>query len=176
MRRKLNRETKAAVQKPGDMQRFALTTPADGQYLFERPDPEYSGVCVFAYGPDMELLPHEADEVYLHAGETLRFIAISDHFLVLEGEGYGLGIYAGEAPVSETFPDMDGDNEISANDAQVVLLAYAEMLSGNPSGLTPEQEAAADVNGDSEITALDAQYILAYYLQNTVLSNPRIVG
>ena len=70
------------------------------------------------------------------------------------------------------FPDMDGNNEITASDAQVILTAYAELLAEDPSGLTPEQEAAADVDGNGRITALDAQYTLSYFLFNTVLDQP----
>ena len=78
----------------------------------------------------------------------------------------------GEAPATEPFPDMDGNSEITASDAQVILSAFAELLSDNPSGLTPEQEAAADVDGNGKITAIDVQYTLEYFLYNTVLGQP----
>lgn len=68
--------------------------------------------------------------------------------------------------------DCDGDGEISADDAQNVLLAYTESLAG---AAIPYRAAyVADVDAllpdaDFQITAADAQYTLKYYVQNTVL-------
>ncbi len=78
----------------------------------------------------------------------------------------------GAAPATEPHPDMDGDGIITASDAQIVLSAFAALITEVQPDLTPEQLAAADIDGSGEITALDAQYILTYYLNNTVLSTP----
>ena len=117
------------------------------------------------YDIDDNVFPPRTDELTIkgYAGSYAETYA-TEHNISFE--------LLGNAPVLEPFPDMDGDGEITARDAQKVLSAFAEILSENPSGLTPEQEAAADVTGDHEITAIDAQYILTYFLNNTVLEDP----
>ena len=68
--------------------------------------------------------------------------------------------------------DFDGDGEISIEDAQKVLNAYAEAVAGNDPKLTDAQKAAADVNKDGEVDVTDAQFILMYYVENSVSGNP----
>ena len=60
--------------------------------------------------------------------------------------------------------DVNGNGEIAADDAQIALKAYVNMLAGKESGLTAAQQQAADIDGDGEVTATDAQIILKYYV------------
>ncbi len=64
--------------------------------------------------------------------------------------------------------DVNGDGEVSVDDAQLTLKAYTERIAGNDMKLTDEQIKAADVNGDGEISVDDAQNILIFYVNNTV--------
>lgn len=68
--------------------------------------------------------------------------------------------------------DLTGDAEISAEDAQITIRAYVNMLAGKDSGLSDAQKQAADVDGDGEITAADAQIILKYYVETLAGKNP----
>ena len=88
-----------------------------------------------------------------------------------EKYGYAFGVLSSE-PASDPFPDIDGNNEITASDAQAILLVYVVIMLGDEPDFTAEQLAAADVDGNGEITALDAQYTLRYYLYNTILDDP----
>ena len=67
--------------------------------------------------------------------------------------------------------DVDGDGEITILDAQKVLTAYVEQMTGGD-GLTPEQAKAADIDKNGAYTAVDAQYIMTYFLNNVVLEEP----
>ncbi len=58
--------------------------------------------------------------------------------------------------------DLNGDTNVNAVDASLLLIAAANASSGIGSGLTPAQEAAADVNGDGNFDAKDASLILLY--------------
>lgn len=65
--------------------------------------------------------------------------------------------------------DLNGDGDITVEDAMTVLLAYAEeTLSGNPLPLTPQQAAAADVDFDGRIGLEDSTYVLIYYAEDMV--------
>lgn len=55
--------------------------------------------------------------------------------------------------------DVNGDGEITAGDASMVLQYVANMISDDSENFTKD---AADVNGDGEITAGDASMILQY--------------
>lgn len=68
--------------------------------------------------------------------------------------------------------DVNGDESITASDAQMALGAYAELIAGNEHGLTDTQFAAADVDGNGNLSARDAQFILMYFLLNNVLDDP----
>lgn len=61
------------------------------------------------------------------------------------------------------YPDIDGDGIITANDAQMVLEAYMNIRTGEPSGLTPEQENLADCDRDGYIDSTDASLIVRFY-------------
>ena len=68
--------------------------------------------------------------------------------------------------------DVNGDKEISVEDAQLTLNAYVKIMAGMDSGLTEQQLKAADVNGDGEVSVEDAQTILLYYVRNTLSGTP----
>ena len=64
--------------------------------------------------------------------------------------------------------DVNADNEISVEDAQLALTAYVKVMARMDSGLTDQQLKAADINGDGEVSVEDAQLILLYYVSNTL--------
>lgn len=68
------------------------------------------------------------------------------------------------------FGDIDGDGMITANDASIVLAAYAAAATGRYSKLTERQEISADINKDGKIDASDASIILAYYAYTSTTS------
>ena len=64
--------------------------------------------------------------------------------------------------------DVDGDGEVTANDAKLALRGFNEYLAETEAEdrtLTADQEAAGDVDGDGELTAFDATCILVYFNQ-----------
>ena len=64
--------------------------------------------------------------------------------------------------------DVNGDGEISVEDAQRTLKAYTERIAGKDNGLTDAQIKAADINGNGEVSVDDAQLILKYYTEKFV--------
>lgn len=56
--------------------------------------------------------------------------------------------------------DVDFDGELTAKDAQRILVAAGNIMAGLPSGLTELQEAVADMDGDESITSKDSQIVL----------------
>ena len=60
--------------------------------------------------------------------------------------------------------DVNENGEIGADDAQMTLKAYVNMLADKESGLTESQMLAADVDGSGTVDATDAQMILKYYV------------
>ena len=58
--------------------------------------------------------------------------------------------------------DVNGDSDINAKDATMILIAAAKVGTGGVTGLTVEQEKTADVNADGMINAKDANTILRY--------------
>lgn len=68
--------------------------------------------------------------------------------------------------------DVNGDKQVSIEDAQIALTDYTETVAGNKSTLSEQQIQAADINEDSKIDVVDAQLILTYYVQNTVVGQP----
>lgn len=61
------------------------------------------------------------------------------------------------------YPDIDGDGSVTSIDASMVLRAYTNIQTGEPSGLTPEQEDLADANRDGIINSVDASLIMSFY-------------
>ena len=64
--------------------------------------------------------------------------------------------------------DVNSDNTISVEDAQLTLIEYVNTMSGLESGFSAKQKLAGDINGDKEISVEDAQNILIYYVSNTL--------
>lgn len=61
------------------------------------------------------------------------------------------------------YPDINDDGTVNSIDSSMVLTAYMNIASGEPSGLTPEQEDLADANRDGIISSKDASLIMSYY-------------
>ena len=57
---------------------------------------------------------------------------------------------------------MNGDGDITAADASILLVAAANIGAGQPSGLTEEQETRFDFNHDGEFTSADSALMLVY--------------
>ena len=95
--------------------------------------------------------------IYGYAGSTAQAYAekYNRKFIALEENTYTKG-------------NMNDDDQITIEDAQIVLLAYSDILAGGSSTLTPAQMKAADVNEDGIIDVLDAQYILIYYVETVI--------
>ena len=68
--------------------------------------------------------------------------------------------------------NLNDDGEVSVEDAQIALNAYARVLAKADLGLTELQFRAADINGDETISVDDAQLILIYYVKNTLANVP----
>ena len=64
--------------------------------------------------------------------------------------------------------DVNCDGAVDVADAQLVLIAYTERISGMDMNLTEEQLQIADVDKSKEISVEDAQYILQFYTENSV--------
>lgn len=62
--------------------------------------------------------------------------------------------------------------DITANDAQVALIASINDLAGKGTGLTTMQKIAGDIDGNGKFTAEDGQYILMYATQSMANMNP----
>ena len=83
-----------------------------------------------------------------------------------EKYGYNFAVIGSEPDV--LLGDVNLDNEITVEDAQIALISYTEQFAGNEIDLTEDQLKAADVNLDGSLTVEDAQYILIYYTERTV--------
>ncbi len=76
------------------------------------------------------------------------------------------------------FGDVDQNGAIDADDSNLALRAYLNLMMGDPSGLTDEQFEIArvnntfDANGNPTITADDANSILQFYLGNVLGADP----
>lgn len=64
--------------------------------------------------------------------------------------------------------DINGNGEITVEDAQLTLNAYVKGIAGKENGLSEQQSEAADINGDGTVSVDDAQFILIYYVKNTL--------
>jgi len=65
------------------------------------------------------------------------------------------------------YPDLNGDGIIDVRDASLVMAAWANLSTGQPSGLTPEQENLADANRDGVINGVDASLISTFYSKSS---------
>lgn len=78
------------------------------------------------------------------------------------------------APIQFSFGDYNNNGIIDVDDAQNVLIAYAEILVGNKlEDVIPSYGTllCSDVNSDSDITVDDSQFILIYYAEVTLCGN-----
>ena len=64
--------------------------------------------------------------------------------------------------------DVDGNGEVSVDDAQRTLLEYVRIMAGLTGNFSDVQKRAGDINGDDQISVDDAQMILLYYVNNTL--------
>lgn len=96
------------------------------------------------------------DKAYLYCVPSELDIRMNatGHTLVALQTAKQLGIF--------TYGNLDGDEEITASDAAVLLVHSASCGAGSTGTLNALQETAADVTGDGEIDAADAAAILAY--------------
>ena len=69
--------------------------------------------------------------------------------------------------------DLNRSGTITADDAQLALMAYLRQLSSGDSGLSAEEFTIADVDKNGILNADDAQYILIYATQMLANKNPR---
>lgn len=72
--------------------------------------------------------------------------------------------YVRPAPVNVSDGDINGDSEINAVDASLILREYAMLSGGTHTGSFSEaQTKAADIDGNGLIDAVDASRVLSYY-------------
>ena len=123
----------------------------------------------------------KADEIYAMYGTDHDKVSLAllsggdfiDNYTVSFYTGKGVNIngrpvdIAAKKAVPPTNPpslgDIDGDGEINAVDASLILIEYAALSTGKKTTLTDEQTAAADLNDDKEVNSSDASLILGYY-------------
>ena len=75
------------------------------------------------------------------------------------------------ASAAETYArgDVNGNKEVSVDDAQLALKEYSRLLAGKGGTLTEEQTAAADVDKNGKLDVVDAQTILNFYSHGALL-------
>lgn len=139
-------------------------SPTDNSYVFQKGKAAVTSpadnVFVIRVAPD--------DTVYLEPGYYFYDIQLNindDIYTIALGKIH-LEIDITRPPVvlpTFPYPDIDGDGTVTAVDASMVLTAYSNISSGQPSGLTPEQEDLADANRDGFINSIDASLILSFY-------------
>lgn len=83
---------------------------------------------------------------------------------------YASESFKSQYPVSDTkfVPkckqgDLNNDGMTNADDASLILEAYAMLSTENSDILTETQKSVADLNDDGQINAVDASMVLAYY-------------
>lgn len=128
----------------------------DGWFLVERnSEPDENGnrkktFCLINWNKDTIELPDPdycsygigANGIVCTNGSNRRFFCISS---------------------SNALGDPNGDGNVDASDASLILAEYAKMSTGGASDLTDEEKNPADVNTDGLIDSTDASLILEYY-------------
>ncbi|MBR6107707.1 MAG: leucine-rich repeat protein [Oscillospiraceae bacterium] len=114
------------------------------------------------------IIPESVQEIgaaaFKHCNENLTIYGYSGSYAESYANSKGIPFVAlSEQPANKT-GDLTGDGEIGADDAQMTLKAYVNILADKDSGLTEIQLKVADVDGDGAVTATDAQMILKYYV------------
>lgn len=85
------------------------------------------------------------------------------------------GITPQDKPKCETGRgDINGDNAIGIEDAQLIMSAYTDGLSGKPFSLNPYQKVLADVDSNGEVNSADATLIRSYYAEVVLQNNHSI--
>ncbi|MBQ9905431.1 MAG: dockerin type I repeat-containing protein [Oscillospiraceae bacterium] len=134
-------------------------TDADAQYfaVMCRTEPN-TGDASNAYPKDTD------------AAQIIAYLTESNPYNIeyLVSEAYYTG---GKNPLILQKGDLDGDGTVSAEDAQLVLNLYTEIVAERALA-DANQLAAADINQDGELSADDAQIILLYYTENILTGNP----
>lgn len=98
-------------------------------------------------------------------GDDIYYVIYSNGKVLLRGTGE-MYDYDTSIPISDChYPDVNGDGQVNASDASLILTAAANLGAGNESGLTPEQELLADANSDGSINARDASLVQMYAAQ-----------
>lgn len=125
----------------------AVTSPADNVFILRvAPEDTTNLISGFYYY-----------DIQLNIGDDIYTVAIGKLHLAID--------ITRPPVVLPTFPypDIDGSGTVTATDASMVLTAYTNIQSGEPSGLTPEQENLADANRDGVINSVDASLIMSFY-------------
>ena len=134
-------------------------TDADAQYfaVMCRTEPN-TGDASNAYPKDTD------------AAQIIAYLTESGSYNIeyLVSEAYYTG---GKNPLILQKGDLNGDGTVSAEDAQLVLNLYTEIVAERALA-DANQLAAADINQDGELSADDAQIILLYYTENILTGNP----
>ncbi|MBR5364043.1 MAG: dockerin type I repeat-containing protein [Oscillospiraceae bacterium] len=134
-------------------------TDADAQYfaVMCRTEPN-TGDASNAYPKDTD------------AAQIIAYLTESNPYNIeyLVSEAYYTG---GKNPLILQKGDLNGDGTVSAEDAQLVLNLYTEIVAERALA-DANQLAAADINQDGELSADDAQIILLYYTENILTGNP----
>ncbi len=95
------------------------------------------------------------NSVVSHGAVMLSFT----NFYSFKPETRDLTIIVGDVSLG----DVDNDGNVNALDASLILTAYANTATSQPSGLTALQSYAADVDANGAIDAIDASEVLGYY-------------
>ncbi|MBP0989381.1 MAG: dockerin type I repeat-containing protein [Oscillospiraceae bacterium] len=100
------------------------------------------------------------------AAQIIAYLTESNPYNIeyLVSEAYYTG---GKNPLILQKGDLDGDGTVSAEDAQLALNLYTEIVAERALA-DANQLAAADINQDGELSADDVQYILMFYTRSTL--------
>lgn len=116
--------------------------------------------CTFDGAPSM-ICNSENNGSFDYSGTITGF---SDTSLRIYAETYGRLF----VPLQILKGDYSFDGSVGLDDAQSVLRAYTERLSGKDIIIYPQQIAAADADENGELSVEDAQLILMYYTEHSV--------
>ncbi|MCD7959895.1 MAG: dockerin type I repeat-containing protein [Ruminococcus sp.] len=156
----------------GSDQTFTITgVPEDEMEQMQEIVSAYDDdAVVTADGTTYTIKSVEDYTAYNALGNALRTAypdAYVDGYLIIAEEANELQTASIDLLAKEItlYGDMDGDEEITVQDAYTCMCAFAEASAGNDDGLTDSQRTAADVDGDGEITMQDA-YLIQMYAAN----------
>lgn len=136
----------------------------DNEYVFQKDKTAVvsiaENVFVLRIAPEdtVDLVPgYYYYDIQLNIGDDIYTISIGKFHIEIDITRPPV------VPPTFPYPDINGDGIVTSIDASMVLTAYMNIVSGEPSGLTPEQENLADCNRDGFITSKDASLILSFY-------------